>query len=116
MLTLEEAQTSAALRQTVDASQSDLALLEAMGKIAEANHHCQDLRIHTLEAFLRQHFCSNPGKAQTRWEPTRLLIFTDSVDTKRYLERQLRALLGDEDANRRIASFTGAWPIRTASR
>ncbi len=42
--------------------------------------------------------------------------FYRSVDTERYLERQLRALLGDEDANRRIASFTGAWPIRTASR
>ena len=86
LLTLEEAQTSAALQQTVDANQSDLALLEAMGKITEANDHCQDLRIHKLAAFLRQHFCSNPGKAQARREPTRLLIFTQL--------RRHQALLG----------------------
>ena len=107
LLTMEEAQTRAALRQTVDANQSDLAMLEAMGKIAEANRYRPDPRIRKLEAFLRQHFCPNLGEEQTRWEPTRLLIFTDYVDTKRYLERQLRSLLGDEDANRRIASFTG---------
>ncbi|MXW39619.1 MAG: DEAD/DEAH box helicase [Synechococcus sp. SB0668_bin_15] len=107
LLTMEAAQTRAALRETVDTNQSDLDMLEAMGTIAEANRYRPDPRIHKLEAFLRQHFCHNLGEAQARWAPTRLLIFTDYVDTKRYLERQLRVLLGDDDASRRIASFTG---------
>jgi len=107
LLTMEAAQTRAALRQTVDTNQSDLDRLEAMWTIAEANRDRQDPRIHKLEAFLRQHFCPNLGEAQARWASTRLLIFTDYIDTKRYLERQLRVLLGDDDANRRIASFTG---------
>ena len=107
LLSMEVAQTRAALRQTVATNQSDLDMLETMGTIAEANRYRPDPRIHKLEAFLRQHFCPNLGETQARWAPTRLLIFTDYVDTKRYLECQLRDLLGDDDANRRIASFTG---------
>ncbi len=107
LLRLEEAQTRAALRQTVEADQSDLALLERMGEIATANRNRPDPRIKLLERFLRTHFCPNLGEAKAAWQPTRLLIFTDYVDTKRYLETQLRQLLGDADADRRIASFTG---------
>ena len=107
LLNLEEAQTRAALRQTVEADQSDLALLERMGEIAAANRSLADPRIKLLEKFLRSHLCPNLGEAKATWNPTRLLIFTDYVDTKRYLERQLRQLLGDADADRRVASFTG---------
>jgi hypothetical protein len=107
LLKLEEAQTRAALRQTVEADQSDLALLERMGEIATASRNRPDPRIKLLETFLRTHFCPNLGEAKAAWQPTRLLIFTDYVDTKRYLETQLRQLLGDADADRRIASFTG---------
>ncbi|MDH4405158.1 MAG: DISARM system SNF2-like helicase DrmD [Cyanobium sp. D14.bin.5] len=107
LLNLEEAQTRAALRQTVEADQSDLALLERMGEIAAANRSLADPRIKLLEKFLRSHLCPNLGEAKAIWNPTRLLIFTDYVDTKRYLERQLRQLLGDADADRRVASFTG---------
>ena len=107
LLNLEEAQTRAALRQTVEADQSDLALLERMGEIAAANRSLADPRIKLLEKFLRSHLCPNLGEAKATWNPTRLLIFTDYVDTKRYLERQLRQLLGDTDADRRVASFTG---------
>ena len=107
LLNLEEAQTRAALRQTVEADQSDLALLERMGEIAAANRSLADPRIKLLEKFLRSHLCPNLGENRAVWQPTRLLIFTDYVDTKRYLERQLRQLLGDTDADRRVASFTG---------
>jgi SNF2 family DNA or RNA helicase len=107
LLNLEEAQTRAALRQTVAADQSDLALLERMGEIATANRNRPDPRIKLLERFLRTHLCPNLGEAKAAWQPTRLLIFTDYVDTKRYLETQLRRLLGDADADRRIASFSG---------
>ena len=91
----------------MDANQSDLDMLEEMREIAEASRYLPDPRIHKLEAFLRQHFCPNLGDAKARWQPMRLLIFTDYVDTKRYLERQLRKLLGDDNADRRIASFSG---------
>jgi SNF2 family DNA or RNA helicase len=107
LLKLEEAQTRAALRQTVAADQSDLVLLERMGEIATANRNRPDPRIKLLEKFLRTHLCPNLGEAKAAWQPTRLLIFTDYVDTKRYLETQLRQLLGDADADRRVASFTG---------
>ena len=107
LLSTEEAQTRAALRQTLDANQSDLDMLEEMRKIAEASRQLPDAWIRKLAAFLRQHFCPNLGDAQARWQPMRLLIFTDYVDTKHYLERQLRRLLGDDNADRRIASFSG---------
>ena len=107
LLNLEEAQTRAALRQTVQADQGELELLKQMGEIAEANRHRPDPRIIRLEAFLRTNLCANLGAAGARWQPTRLLIFTDYVDTKRYLERQLRILLAEDDPDCRIACFTG---------
>ena len=116
LLNLEEAQTRAALRQTLEADQSDLTLLERMGEIAEANRNRPDPRIKLLETFLRTHLCPDLGGARAVWQPTRLLIFTDYVDTKRYLERQLRELLGDDDADRRLASFTGGMGEDTRER
>ena len=107
LLNLEEAQTRAALRQTVQADQGELELLKQMGEIAEANRHRPDPRIIRLEAFLRTNLCPKLGEAGARWQPTRLLIFTDYVDTKRYLEHQLRILLAEDDPDCRIASFTG---------
>jgi hypothetical protein len=107
LLNLEEAQTRAALRQTVQADQGELELLKQMGEIAEANRHRPDPRIIRLEAFLRSNLCANLGAAGAGWQPTRLLIFTDYVDTKRYLERQLRILLAEDDPDCRIACFTG---------
>ncbi|WP_411875548.1 DISARM system SNF2-like helicase DrmD [Vulcanococcus limneticus] len=107
LLNLEEAQTRAALRQTVQADQGELELLKQMGEIAEANRHRPDPRIIRLEAFLRTNLCPSLGEAGASWQPTRLLIFTDYVDTKRYLERQLRLLLAEDDPDCRIASFTG---------
>jgi hypothetical protein len=83
LLNLEEAQTRAALRQTVQADQGELELLKQMGEIAEANRHRPDSRIIRLEAFLRTNLCANLGAAGAGWQPTRLLIFTDYVDTKR---------------------------------
>lgn len=107
LLNLEEAQTRAALRQTVQADQGELELLKQMGEIAEANRHRPDPRIIRLEVFLRTNLCPNLGAAGASWQPTRLLIFTDYVDTKRYLERQLRLLLAEDDHDCRIACFTG---------
>jgi hypothetical protein len=67
----------------VQADQGELELLKQMGEIAEANRHRPDPRIIRLEAFLRTNLCANLGEAGASWQPTRLLIFTDYVDTKR---------------------------------
>ena len=107
VLDLEEAQTRAALHQTLDADQSDQQLLERMAKIAGAYRHRSDPRIEKLAEWLRENLCTGLGSGDLQWQPTRLLIFTDYVDTKRYLERQLQELLGEEEADRRVASFSG---------
>ena len=107
VLDLEDAQTRSALRQTLDADQSDQQLLEAMAKIANSHRHRPDPRIEKLADWVQQHLCPGLGSADLQWQPTRLLIFTDYVDSKRYLERQLQELLGEEEADRRVASFSG---------
>ncbi|MFN9635978.1 MAG: DISARM system SNF2-like helicase DrmD, partial [Synechococcaceae cyanobacterium] len=112
VLNLEEAQLRAALRQTLAADRSDQQLLEQMAQIAEAHRRRPDPRIEKLAEWLKQHLCpglGTPGAdaADLPWQPTRLLIFTDYVDTKRYLERQLAQLLGEREAERRVASFSG---------
>ena len=107
VLNLEEAQTRSALHQTIAADQSDQQLLEQMAQIANAHRHQPDPRIQKLAAWLREHLCPGLGTGDLQWQPTRLLIFTDYVDTKRYLERQLRQLLGEREAEQRVASFSG---------
>jgi hypothetical protein len=112
VLDLEEAQTHSALRQTLAADQSDQQLLDRMAEIAGAHRHRPDPRIEKLADWLKQHLCpalgeGGAGSADLQWNPTRLLIFTDYVDTKRYLERQLLELLGEDEFDRRVASFSG---------
>ena len=107
VLNLEEAQTRAALRLTLAADQSDQQLLEDMAKIAGTHRHRPDPRIEKLAEWLNQNLCPGLGSGDLRWQPTRLLIFTDYVDTKRYLERQLQELLGEQEADLRVASFSG---------
>ncbi|AFY28441.1 DISARM system SNF2-like helicase DrmD [Cyanobium gracile] len=107
VLNLEEAQIRSALRQTLAADQSDRQLLEQMATIAAAHRSRPDPRIEKLAEWLKQHLCPGLGTADLQWQPTRLLIFTDYVDTKRYLERQLSQLLGERETDRRVASFSG---------
>jgi hypothetical protein len=124
VLDLEDAQTRSALRQTLDTDLSDQQLLESMAKIATRHRHHPDPRIHKLAAWLKQHLCPGlgdhnavgDGRPDLQWQPTRLLIFTDYVDSKRYLERQLQELLGEEEADRRVASFSGGMGEETRER
>ncbi|TGG96683.1 MAG: helicase [Aphanocapsa feldmannii 277cV] len=104
---LEDAQTRSALRQTIAADQSDQKLLKKMAAIAATHRSRPDPRIETLAEWMRQHLCPGLGSEDLQWKPTRLLIFTDYVDTKRYLERQLGQLLGEREALQRVASFSG---------
>ena len=87
-----------------------------MARIADAHRRRPDPRIDKLAVWLRQPLCPGLGEsgvdsADLRWQPTCLLIFTDDVDTKRYLERQLAQLLGEREAERRVASFSGGMSV-----
>ena len=107
VLNLEDAQIQAALRQTLSADQSDLDLLNAMAEIAEANRQRPDPRIDKLADWMREHLCPGLGSKDLQWQPTRLLIFTDYVATKIYLENQFSKLLGEAEARARVATFSG---------
>ena len=75
------------------------ALLARMTEVADTARGQADSRVRHLIAWCKQ----NPDK--------RVLIFTEYADTKRYLERQLRAALTPgREADPRIATFHGGMP------
>lgn len=76
--------------------------------VAEAARGRPDARIVWLHDWIRNHLLTADGC----WGARRLLLFTEYEDTRRYVERQLSALLGDvldvdPDGDGRIDSFTG---------
>jgi superfamily II DNA/RNA helicase len=92
-------------------------LLDAMTEIAEANRTLPDARLRSLVEWMRQHMCPGlpqPGEGtatKTLWNDTRVIIFTEYDDTKRYLLQQLSAAIaGTEHADKRIATFHGSTP------
>ncbi|MBI3269067.1 MAG: DEAD/DEAH box helicase [Planctomycetes bacterium] len=94
----------------------ELKLLGDMLDLAEAARDLPDPRVRILVDWIAEHMCpgllpsgksARPGTAPA-WNNRRLLIFTEYVDTKRYLEDQLRAAIaGSDDAERRIETFHG---------
>jgi SNF2 family DNA or RNA helicase len=73
-------------------------LLARMTDLAEAARGRPDGRVKYLIAWIRAH-------------PGRVLIFTEYADTKRYLERQLRAALTPgRESDPMIATFHGGMP------
>jgi hypothetical protein len=77
------------------------ALLDEMTRIAEEARGVPDPRVRYLIDWIRKNMCpglpeisaAHPPSPQPRWNDRRLLIFTEYVDTKRYLEQQLRAVI-----------------------
>src|SRR5262249_2556318 len=75
-----------------------------------------DARVVTLIDWIRQNMCPGlpssgavlPPKTPPKWNDTRVLIFTEWVDSMRYLERQLAAAIAQTDLPQaRIATFHG---------
>ena len=78
------------------------ALLSQMTEAAESARGRADARVSHLVEWCKE----NPHK--------RVLIFTEYADTKRYLEKQLRAALTPgQEADPRIATFHGGMPDDT---
>ena len=90
-----------------------------MTEIAEAARGLPDARVRKLVDWIRENMCPDLpplGTMQTRgtparWNDTRVLIFTEYDDTKRYLQQQLSAAIATTDrADERIAVYHGPTP------
>lgn len=94
-------------------------LLEEMTEIAEASRALPDARVRKLVDWIRDHLCPGlpplgavlPPGPPPAWTDTRVLIFTEYDDTKRYLREQLAAAIaGTDRAEERILIYHGPTP------
>ena len=92
----------------------ELQLLEEMAALADAARQRPDARITYMVHWIRENMLLGSGQKQPNdsapaWNDLRLIIFTEFDDTKRYIERQLRAAFSDDPENEnRMAIFHGA--------
>ena len=105
----EDAQmTSASQQINQGLTEQELGLLAQMDAIAQGARHQPDSRIVKLLDWLRDNCCPDLGKPGAIWNQRRVLIFTEYLDTKRYLEQQLMAWVEMSDrGDDRIGSFHG---------
>ena len=89
----------------------ELALIDQMRDIAEANRHGADPRVRSIVDWIDANLCpgvASAGSAQPRWNDRRLLVFTEYEDTRRWLDRCLNEAIASSDrATERIGAFTG---------
>ncbi|HND56125.1 MAG TPA: helicase-related protein, partial [Pirellulaceae bacterium] len=92
-------------------------LLDQMTEVADAARALPDARVLRLIAWIRANMCPDlpqPGarpSAPAKWNNTRVLIFTEYDDTKRYLLEKLQtAIQHTEHTEQRIAVFHGPTP------
>ncbi len=93
-------------------------LLEEMTETAESARGLPDARVRTLIDWIRKNQCpglpsqSDQSPARAEWTDTRIIIFTEYDDTKRYLQQQLSAVIeGTDRAEHRIAIYHGPTPV-----
>lgn len=86
-------------------------LLKQMEDVAAAHAHEPDARVRKLTEWIRANMCPDLGKPGAKWNSTRVLIFTEWDDTKRYLREQLEtAIAGTDQADARIEVYHGPTP------
>jgi SNF2 family DNA or RNA helicase len=92
-------------------------LLDEMTAMSEASRALPDARIFKLIDWIRDKMCpglASPGhrsSSPATWNDTRVIIFTEYDDTKRYLHQQLSAAIDETNrADDRIAIFHGPTP------
>jgi superfamily II DNA/RNA helicase len=119
----EDNQIDAATRETAPTGREAFArekrLLDQMTEIAESARGLPDARVRKLVEWVRENMCPELpplGTMQTqgppaKWNDTRVIIFTEYDDTKRYLQQQLNSALATTDcAGQRIAIYHGPTP------
>ncbi|QDT84773.1 DISARM system SNF2-like helicase DrmD [Gimesia chilikensis] len=111
-----EAASSATMGPLEDLSAKDLfaheqKLLDEMTEVAEQSRGKSDVRTERLIEWIRENMCPELGKPGAEWNDTRVLIFTEYDDTKRYLVGRLEAAInGSDRAEQRIQIFHGPTP------
>ena len=86
-------------------------LLDEMTEIAEQSRGVSDARTEKLIEWIKSKMCPDMGKPGATWNDTRVLIFTEYDDTKRYLVSRLEAAItGSDQAEHRIQIFHGPTP------
>ena len=109
---LEQAAIEAATEESAgDSTKANISrekeLLAQMERIAESARGLPDARVCRLIGWLQEHMC--PGVRQlgqpspqpdAPWADTRLLIFTEYEDTKRYIMEMLRAAISETSHGR----------------
>ena len=114
----QDAQVTAASNATVfDAENAESValwnreqqILDQLTELADANRDQPDAKVRALLDWMRTNMCPDLGKVGAKWNDTRVIIFTEWEDTKRYLERQLAFAIKDvEESQQRIALFSGS--------
>jgi len=83
-------------------------LLEQMTKVADQARSQSDARTEKLVEWIQHHMCPDLGTPGAAWNSTRVLIFTEFDDTKRYLVDRLEAAIaGSDREQQRIEVFHG---------
>lgn len=96
---------------TRDLFAKEQALIAEMTEVAESARLLPDARINKLTLWIRANMCSEMGSEGAKWNNTRVIIFTEYDDTKRYIHQQLKgAISGTDQADQRIAIFHGPTP------
>ncbi|MCC7178691.1 MAG: helicase [Acidobacteria bacterium] len=96
---IEAATAGTMLGTGADPFAAERALLARMTEVAESARGLSDARVKYLVDWIRAH------------PDDRVLVFTEYADTKRYLERRLRAqLTPGREGDSRIATFHGGMP------
>ena len=109
----ELAAVAAATASMAPPSEQALRLLRNMGELAQRHQDDPDAKILGFLSWVRESQCAaaglDPGDAASKaWNGTRVIVFTESMDTKGYIERQLqRTLAHTEDGHRRVMVFHG---------
>ncbi len=92
-------------------------LLAKMLDLAEQHRNAPSPKVLALVDWIRRHQCAAAAiggvdraakKADRRWTDTRLIVFTEYADSKRYLRHELHAAIdGSDGAELRIMDFHG---------
>ncbi|WP_141731409.1 DISARM system SNF2-like helicase DrmD [Oligoflexus tunisiensis] len=110
---------ASSIEATFEKNQIDLErdILAQMTQLAEAHRGQPDAKIKAITSWIRDNMCpglpmaplSTPSGAP--WKNTRVIIFTEWDDTKRYIYEQLQVLVaGTDQGNLRIAVYHGPTP------
>lgn len=86
-------------------------LLDQMDDIAQRTRGLPDARVRNLVEWIRKSMCPDLGKPGAAWNDTRVIIFTEYDDTKRYLKQQIDAAIqGSDRGEQRIEIYHGPTP------